>query len=132
MAECNHTTTTTAQSMVGRDMKLSTFLLTCCSLSCVILQAKIRQIALQLIIFLKVDFSRKCNAGNPWTLIKGQVMPRIESTNLVGDLVAAAMEEVATKSTRKAVINVIRRNNSQDIFRYKICFFLLVILKILV
>ena len=50
-------------------------------------------------------------------------MPRIESTNLVGDIVAAAIEEVATKSTREAVINVILRNKSQDIFRYKIsCF----------
>ena len=46
-------------------------------------------------------------------------MPRIESTNLVGDAVAAAMEEVATKSAREAVIKVIQRNNSQDIFRYK-------------
>ena len=45
-------------------------------------------------------------------------MPRIESTNLVGDVVAAAIEKVATQSTREAVINVILRNNSQDIFRY--------------
>ena len=44
-------------------------------------------------------------------------MPRIESTNLLGDTVADAIQEVATKSTREAVINVILRNNSQDIFR---------------
>ena len=47
-------------------------------------------------------------------------MPRIESTNLLGDTVADAIQEVATKSTREAVINVILRNNSQDIFRYNI------------
>ena len=55
--------------------------------------------------------------------MKGQVMPSIESTNLVGDIVAAAIEEVATKSTREAVINVILRNNSQDIFRFEILYF---------
>ena len=56
--------------------------------------------------------------------MKGQVMPSIESINLVGDIVAAAIEEVATKSTREAVINVILRNNSQDIFRFEIYLFL--------
>jgi len=60
---------------------------------------------------------RRCNAGKPWTLMKGQVVPKVETTNLVGDTVAEAIKDVAEKSTKEALLNIILRNSSQDFIR---------------
>ena len=47
----------------------------------------------------------------------GQVVPKVETTNLVGDTVAEAIEEVAEKSTKEAIMNLILRNSSQNFIR---------------
>ena len=48
----------------------------------------------------------------------GQVVPKVETTNLVGDTVAATIKDVAEKSTKEALMNIILRNSSQDFIRY--------------
>ena len=61
---------------------------------------------------------RKCNAGKPWSLLIGQVVPKIDTNNALGDMVAEAIEEAAERSTTEAVINAILRNSSQNILQY--------------
>ena len=61
---------------------------------------------------------RKCNAGKPWSLLIGQVVPKIDTNNALGDSVAEAIEVAAERSTTEAVINAILRNSSQNILQY--------------
>ena len=49
--------------------------------------------------------------------MKGQVVPKVETTNLVGDTVAEAIKDVAEKSTKEALLNIILKNRSQDFIR---------------
>ena len=51
--------------------------------------------------------SRNCNGGKPWSLLAGQIIPRVDSPNPIGDKISDTIGHVAGHVTQRAVMQVV-------------------------